>query len=232
MPPPPSAVAGSQLFRGLDPGAVSEILAAADERRLAAGESLFHQGDQVGALYLVASGRLKMAKVTESGDEVVVRVLGPGEIAAGVALLDRRTLPVTATGLTACSVLLWTRERALELAARYPPLRANAVATIADRMQESLERISELTTESAGRRVARALLRLARQHGKSAAGGTLIDQPLGRQQLADLAGTSMYTASRLLAAWARDGVLQVGRQRVLVCSLPELERLAGTGESD
>jgi len=228
--PLPGAVAGAQLFRGLDPEAVAEIVAAAVERRLAAGRALFLQGDPVEALYLVASGRLKMAKVTEAGDEVVVRVLGPGEIAAGVALLDRRTLPVTATALTDCAVLVWPRERALELAAAHPLLRANAVATIADRMQESLERISELSTETAGQRVARALLRLTRQHGRPVAEGVLIDQPLGRQQLADLAGTSMYTTSRLLAGWARDGVLAVGRQRVVVRSLPALERLARSAD--
>ena len=54
-----------------------------------------------------------------------------------------------------------------------------------------------------------------------------IDHRIGRQELADLAGTSMFTASRLLALWAREGILEVGRQRVVVRRLAELERLAG-----
>lgn len=224
------AVAGSSLFRGLAREAVDEIVAAATRRRLAVGESLFLQGDPVEALYLVESGRLKLAQVSAAGEEVVVRVLGAGEIAAGVALLDRRTLPVAASALTECTVLYWPRARALELAAEYPALRANAVSTIADRMQESLTRIRELSTESAAQRVALMLLRLAGQHGREVAEGTLIDQPLGRQQLADLAGTSMYTASRLLAGWARDGVLTVGRKRVVVRSVSALERLAENGD--
>lgn len=225
-----SAVAGSSLFDGIDPGDVDEIVAAATVRRLEPGEALFLQGDPVEALYLVESGRLKLAQVTAEGREVVVRTLGPGEIAAGVALLDRRTLPVSGIALTGCRVLVWRRDQALELAAAHPELRTNALSTIADRMQESLVRIRELSTESAGQRVARALLRLCRQHGRPVDGGTLIDQPLGRQQLADLAGVSMYTTSRLLAGWARDGLLEVGRERVTVRSLPALERLAETGE--
>jgi CRP-like cAMP-binding protein len=58
------------------------------------------------------------------------------------------------------------------------------------------------------------------------AGGVRIDQPLGRQELADLAGASMFTASRLLAGWAREGILEVGRQRVVVLSPERLEAIA------
>jgi CRP-like cAMP-binding protein len=93
-------------------------------------------------------------------------------------------------------------------------------------MQDSLARIRELSTETVAQRVARALVRLARDHGRPVAEGTLIDQALGRQELADLAGASMYTASRLLAGWSRDGILSVGRQRVLVRSLERLEAVA------
>ena len=79
-------------------------------------------------------------------------------------------------------------------------------------------------------RIARTLVRLARESGRSVAGGTLIDQPLGRQEIADLSGASMYTASRLLAGWAREGILDVGRQRVTIRSLERLEKLAEGAE--
>jgi CRP-like cAMP-binding protein len=225
--PPPSAVASSSLFLGLPDEAVAEVLRAATVRQLAAGECLFLQGEAVEALFVVESGLLRLSQHTPEGEEVIVRTLGAGEIVAGVALLEKRSYPVSATCETRCRVLAWARPRIHELAGRYPALRTNVLATIADRMQASLSRIRELATESAPQRVARALVRLAREHGRRVEGGTLIDQPLGRQQLADLSGASMFTASRLLAAWARDGVLEVGRQRVVVRSLERLERLAG-----
>jgi CRP-like cAMP-binding protein len=232
MPPgrDTSAASVSPLFRGLEPDAVAEVLAAAAVRSLGVGESLFLQGDPVEALYVVESGRLKLSQVTPDGEEVVVRTAGDGAILAGVAVLGKRVLPVTAVAVTAARVLVWPRDRAQELAARHPKLRDNVLLTIADRMQESLSRIRELSTESAGRRVARALLRLAREHGRPEGGRVPIDHRLGRQELADLAGTSMFTASRLLALWAREGILEVGRQRVVVRRIAELERLAGGDE--
>ncbi|KAB2965750.1 MAG: Crp/Fnr family transcriptional regulator [Thermoanaerobaculia bacterium] len=220
----------SSLFRGMAAAVVEEFLAAATLRSLAAGEALFLQGDPVEALFLVESGRLKLSQVTPDGEEVIVRTVGPGDVVVGVAVLDKRTLPVSGVAIAACRVLAWPRPRILELAARHPLLRMNVVGTIADRMHDSLSRIRELSTESVGQRVARALLRLARDAGREVENGTLIDQPLGRQELAELAGTSMFTASRLLARWGREGVLEVGRQRVVVRSLDRLRRLASDDE--
>lgn len=223
---PTGTAAGSPLFLGMHDEAIREVLAASAVRSLDLGETLFLQGDPVEALYLVESGRLKLSQVTSDGEEIVLRTARDGTILAGVALLGKRILPVTAIAVEPSRVLIWSRARAQELAERHPQLRANVLATIADRMQESLTRIRELSTESAGRRVARTLIRLVQDHGRESPGGVLIDQRLGRQDLADLAGTSMFTASRLLAMWAREGWLEVGRQRVVVRSVPALERLA------
>ena len=225
-------VLGSPLFAGLADAAVEEVLAAASRRVVVAGAELFHQGEAVEALYLLESGRLRLTQVTRDGEEIALRSFGPGAILAGVALFDRRDFPVTATAEVDCQVLLWPRARAQELAARHPVLRANVVATIADRMQDTLSRVRELAAESVPQRVARALLRLARESGRRVSNGILIDQPLGRRELAELAGGSMFTISRLVAAWAREGVLEVGRRRIVVLSPARLEALAEQGRDD
>jgi CRP-like cAMP-binding protein len=216
----------SPLLRGLGATEAEEVRRAATSRSIAAGECLFLQGDPVESLFVVESGSLRLVQHTADGEEVVVRTLGGGEIVAGVAILDKRAYPVSALAQTDCRLFVWARPRITELAARHPQIRANVLSTIADRMQEALSRVRELATESVAQRVARALVRLAKSHGRPVPDGVLIDQPLGRQELADLAGASMFTASRLLAGWARDGILDVGRQRVVVRSLDRLEALA------
>lgn len=216
----------SNLFRGLLPDQISEVLGMARQEQLAKDEILFLQGDPVDALYVVESGQVKLVQHTADGEEVIVRNVGPGEIIAGVALLDKRTLPVTAAAVTPATLLLWPRASIQELANRYPTLRSNVLGTIADRMQESLSRIRELSSETVTQRVARALHRLARDRGIPAGDGVLIDQKLGRQQIADLAGSSMFTASRLLAAWSREGIVRTGREKVVVLSLERLRAIA------
>lgn len=231
MPPErDEALADSPLVRGLSPEAVAEILAAATRRHLRAGEALFRQGDPVDALQVVGAGQVKLSQLTVEGDEVVVCTLGPGEIVAGVALLEKRIFPISGIAVIDSLVWIWGRERIHQLAARHPRLRDNVLTTIADRMQTSLARIRELATEKASQRVARALLRLAQELGRPVDEGVLIDRPLSRQDVADLAGASMYTVSRLLARWARGGVLDVGRQRVVVRSIERLQQIATAAE--
>lgn len=222
--PPP--IEASQLFRGLAPEAVAEALRAAVRRPLAAGEVLFLEGEPVEALFVVESGVLRLVQHTADGQEVIVRTLGAGEIVAAVALLDKRSYPVSAIGQTACRMLSWPRDRILALAARHPLLRANALGAIADRMQDSLSRIRELAKETVAQRVARSLVRLVRDHGRAVPEGSLIDQPLSRQELADMAGVSMYTASRLLAAWSREGIVDSSRRRIVVRSSARLADIA------
>jgi CRP/FNR family transcriptional regulator, nitrogen oxide reductase regulator len=91
-----------------------------------------------------------------------------------------------------------------------------------------MSRARELATERVAQRVARNLLRLARQSGREADGGLLIGHPLSRQELAAMAGTTLYTVSRLLSQWEEAGIVETGRLKVLVRSPARLAELAET----
>jgi CRP-like cAMP-binding protein len=78
------------------------------------------------------------------------------------------------------------------------------------------DRVRELSTERVERRIARALIRLVRQAGKKVQEGVLIDLPLSRQDLAEMSGTTLFTVSRTLSQWESKGLIQSGRERVVV----------------
>jgi len=75
----------------------------------------------------------------------------------------------------------------------------------------------ELATERVERRVARGLLRLTRHVGRKVENGILIDMPLSHQDLADMTGTTIYTISRIFSHWEQRGLIEVGRERVVIC---------------
>jgi len=79
-----------------------------------------------------------------------------------------------------------------------------------------LDRYQELMTERVEQRVARALLRLARQVGQKADKGVLIGLPLSREDLAEMTGTTLYTVSRILSRWEDQDLVETGRERVLI----------------
>ncbi|MGE5140292.1 MAG: Crp/Fnr family transcriptional regulator, partial [Rudaea sp.] len=76
----------------------------------------------------------------------------------------------------------------------------------------------ELSTERVERRVANALLRLAQQTGVKTPEGVLIDLALTRQDIADMTGTTLYTVSRILSHWEQRGLVETGRERIVIRS--------------
>jgi CRP-like cAMP-binding protein len=93
-------------------------------------------------------------------------------------------------------------------------------------MAQLQERIRELTTQRAEQRMARTLLRLAAQAGRDGPRGMAIDIPLRRKDLAEFAGTTLHTASRMLAAWEKAGWVAGDGQRLTICDRVAVHRLA------
>ncbi|MHC2821873.1 CRP-like cAMP-binding protein [Bradyrhizobium huanghuaihaiense] len=83
-------------------------------------------------------------------------------------------------------------------------------------MQESHTRILEMSTQQVEQRIAHALLRLAKQSGKKLDQGIEIDFPISRQDIAQMTGTTLHTVSRILSGWESQGLVESGRQRIIL----------------
>jgi len=211
------------LFQGVSAEGREAALKRAVSRRLGRKQVLFREGETAAAMYLLESGRLKLTQLAADGQEVLVRFVGPGELCAGVAALEGSAYPVTAQAIEPTALLLWPRDVLRELCQRHPQIQTNILRAITGHLQDSMTRARELATERVASRVARTLLRLARQSGRKVEGGVLVDHPLSRQELAEMTGTTLYTVSRLLSAWEDEGIVEAGRERVMIRSLERLE---------
>jgi CRP-like cAMP-binding protein len=83
-------------------------------------------------------------------------------------------------------------------------------------ISELQERQKALVTDRVEQRIARILLKLAAQSGRKIDEGVLIDLPLTRQDIAEMSGTTLFTVSRTLNEWEREGLLEIGRERVVI----------------
>lgn len=216
----------SNLLQGVSAEGREAALKRAVSRRLDRKQVLFREGEMAAAMYLLEAGRLKLTQLAADGQEVLVRFVGPGDLCAGVAALEGSAYPVTAQAVETASLLLWPRDVLRELCQRYPQIQTNILRAITGHLQDSMTRARELATERVASRVARTLLRLARQSGRPVDGGILVDHPLSRQELAEMTGTTLYTVSRLLSAWEDEGLVEAGRERVTIRSIAGLEGVA------
>lgn len=216
-----SATNRSRLFASLADDQRLSILQAGRPRQLARREVLERQGDPAGTFYLVAAGYLKLTQLTASGDEVVVRFVGPGEPYGGVVVLDQDTYPVSAQAVEAVTVLGWTREVMRTLTNDVPQLRMNIVSEIAQHMRDALTRVQQLQTARVGQRLAATLLHLARPIGET----LQIAHPVTRQELAEMTGATLFTVSRTLSEWESRGWIATVQAHIQLLQPAHIERL-------
>jgi len=223
MPPP---LLRSRVFDGLTDAERASWLNRSTPVTLKRAQVLVNQGDPARHLYLLETGFLKLLQVTAEGAELIVRFIAPGEPFGGVVALGNAAYPVTAVAVQPSTLRSWTREAVGELLAQTPQVRVNIMREMSTHMTDALTRVRELTTARVGPRLAQTLLRLSRQVGQAGPEGVLITQPLTRQELAELTGTTLYTVSRTLAKWESQGLLESRRRLLLIKSVKKLEEVA------
>jgi CRP/FNR family transcriptional regulator, nitrogen oxide reductase regulator len=221
-----SRLADLPAFQGLSGDECKDLLQRARMQKLEKGAALFEQGDDADRFFVLADGRLKVTQVTPDGQQVVVRYIGPGEMFGCVAVTGQQAYPGTASAALDSTVVAWSASEAAGLVEKHPRFGAHILRMMSGRVQEAHARMREMATERVERRVARALLRLAREAGKRTEAGIEIAMPLSRQDVAEMTGTTLYTVSRLLSAWEQDGLVEAGRQRVVIKKPHELVKVA------
>jgi CRP-like cAMP-binding protein len=207
---------GVPLFQGLPDDGLERAVALARRSRRGKGETLFTQGDPAEAFHLILAGRLKVSQAISGGEQVIVRYLGPCDIAGCVAVCGGVPYPASATAVEDTWLLSWSRPRIAELAACHPEIAMSAMRIMGGRMTELQERLKEMQTQRVERRIAHALGRLVVQAGRRTSAGIEIDFPITRQDLAEMTGTTLHTVSRTLSEWGAAGIVTSARQKVVI----------------
>ena len=176
--------------------------------------------------HAVIEGGVRIAQSGSDGAQVIIRFIGPGEMFGTVSLFTDGRYPADAITLADTLEASWSEAELIELINRHPQIGINVIRIIGKRLQEVQDRVRELATQCAEKRIAHAVLRLARQAGQSAMGGTAIAFPLRRKDVADIAGTTLHTASRILTAWEKAGFVTTLSQRLTIRQPAELVRIA------
>jgi CRP-like cAMP-binding protein len=221
-----SVIAGLPMFAGLATDQLDSIVKEAQSVRYSKGTNVFEQDAPATSFFILLHGHLRVAKLTPAGQQVVVRFVAPGEIFGVAKAIGRTTYPATATAVVDSVALSWPSAAWPRLVENNPALATNALQMVGSRLQEAHTRVVEMSTEQVERRVAHALLRLAKQAGRKVEEGVRIDFPISRQDVAEMTGTTLHTVSRILSAWEERGWVEGGRQKIVIREAHKLFVLA------
>jgi CRP-like cAMP-binding protein len=228
----PSLIADLPLFAGLRGDQLVDILREARSTRYAKGSIIFAQGDDAQSFFLLLHGHVRASKTTPSGEQIVVRYVVTGETFGIAMAIGLSRYPATATAVDDSVVLAWPSAAWPRLVVKFPSLATGTLQTVGGRLQEVQTRVIEMSTQQVEQRIAHALLRLAKQSGRKLDHGIEIDFPISRQDIAQMTGTTLHTVSRTLSGWEQNGLIESGRQRIVLREPHRIFLLAERGAHD
>lgn len=185
------------LFHGMDQALFTSICHATKKRHLKKGDYLFKQGEPEDGIYFIKEGSFKLVRITENGEEVIVQLVGRGEVIGETALFREGLVsPVSAIVLeesNICSMDCRTFERII---IENSKVALQIIKNLSARLYDSWEKITELNTQTIQEKVIRFFFQLAQEQGEPCTEGTLIKIPLTQQEIASAVGASRVMVSQ------------------------------------
>ena len=215
----------SLLFSGLDEENLKEVAIIAARRVFSRGETLFSEGEPASGFYLLASGSIKLCKVSQDGKEKVLHFVHPAETFAEAAFFGDGNYPAEARALEKGEALFFPREAFMGLLERNPRFSLNLIISLSLLLRRFARQIEELSFAEVPARLAAYLLELAEKKSTSFQGITYLDLDMKKGELASRLGTVSETLSRALRKLKEEGIIDVEGSRVIVYDMERLKRL-------
>jgi CRP-like cAMP-binding protein len=221
------ALKASGLFSACSDAALDALVRVLRIRRFRGGATIFHQGDPGDALFVIASGSVKVVLPSDEGAEpAIVAILGPGEFFGELAILDGAPHSATIVSVEPTETLVLHRDAFLDLIDSDPELRRALLASLATEIRRLTGHVEDLHFLDLPGRLASRIVRLAESSGTTT-GEARIAWPYTQSELAGMIGGSRQSVNRLLADLTDQGLVRLERDRLVVT---DLERLARTVE--
>jgi CRP-like cAMP-binding protein len=172
---------------------------------------------------MAASGRVKISQVSHTGEEVILRVRGTGDVLGGLGMRAGEVHASTIRALESCSVLSWQADQFEQLCVSSPVLQRNALQIVHDALRILQECFCEMATLKASSRLARTLVRLSEQNDCRE---QRIPITFTCEELGQMAGTTLFTVSRLLSKWAEMNLVYTENRALVLGDIEGLLAIA------
>lgn len=211
------------IFKSLTPDEMWEVAGITRDRNFEKGEQIYSMGDHAEGLFVVHTGRVKIYRLSDTGREQVLRVLGPGHFFGELALFSPSPMGDFGEALDRTDMCVIEGAKLKELMAKYPVIAFKILEELSRRLERTEQQLEDISLHSADRRLAQALLDLSAPDGR-------INLEMTKRDLASQLGMSQETLSRKLTAFQELGVIeQKGQRGIIIKNRAGLEGIRESG---
>lgn len=204
------------FFRELSTAALDELGSRMWCRGYAKGETIFYEGDPGTSMYLVEEGRVKLTLPSADAREVILELVGPGEVFGELSLLDGEPRSADAIATEPSRILMLQREDFEEIVFEHPRLALEFMAMLSQRLRWNAVLLHDAAFQDVPGRLARTILRLA--------DGQATTPRVTQSDLAGLAGTTRETLNKWLGIYQDDRLISLNKGQIVVLDAERLRR--------
>ena len=214
------------FFRRLTPPLRARVAAVARLKSYGDHELIFSEGDPSDAFIVIVDGRVKVFKSTPAGKEIILEIFGAGDPLGAVAVYEGVPFMASAQTLEPSRILRIEKPAFFQLLEQDPQMVRGLLSGLTLRLAELTRRLADLSGARVEVRFARLFLKLCDQIGRKDRGGVFVPMPLSRQELADLTGTTIETAIRIMSRWQKENLVHTEKDGFVVIDRDALESAA------
>ncbi|WP_378954330.1 Crp/Fnr family transcriptional regulator [Pelosinus sp. sgz500959] len=200
---------------------ISQVTA---EYKYKKNETIFSEGETGVGFYYVKTGKVKIIKLSADGREHIINILGPSEVFAEVLLFNKGPYPATAVALKESCVGIIRNSELEKIIINHPHVAMNIIQVMSKKLLFIQQKVNSLAFSDSYAKIAQTIELLSRRHGKETCRGLEIDAAITRLDIANLAGTTRETVSRVLSVIKKEKILEEDERRIIILDVNGLRR--------
>ncbi len=212
-----SFVARVPLFSGLSPAECKAVCSAMVPRNFSANQIIVQEEDKNNrSFFVILEGSVNVIVFTTEGKQTILASLQKGDFFGEMALLDGEPRSASVVAAEPCSLLMLYRRSFLELLKSQPTMATTMLVEMSHRLRKANRHISTLSLMSVYGRIADVLLQIGSEKGRRIDNMTVVENRPTHQAIADRAGTSRETVSRVISQLQKKGYITIDRKRLVI----------------
>lgn len=211
------------IFQGVESGAVNALIEQLDSTTFPRGTTIFDEGEPGDRLYIIISGKVKLARHAPDGRENLLTIMGPSDMFGELSIFDPGPRTSAAVCVTEVAAATMDSQMLHDWIRAHPEISEQLLRVLARRLRRTNNALADLIFTDVPGRVAKALLQLANRFGVQEGGALRVHHDLTQEEIAQLVGASRETVNKALAEFAHRGWIRLEGKSVLIS---DTERLA------
>ena len=219
-------LARAGIFQGVDSTAVASLIRELEPVRFPRGTTIFEEGDPGDRLYIITSGKVKLARHATDGRENLLTIMGPSDMFGELSIFDPGPRTSSAVCVTEVEAATMDSDLLQKWIDDYPSISQQLLRVLARRLRRTNASLADLIFTDVPGRVAKTLLQLANRFGTQEGGVLRVNHDLTQEEIAQLVGASRETVNKALATFAHRGWIRLEGKSVVIVDTEHLAKRA------